>query len=72
MPERQIRDIFSRYGQVQTVIINKEGRHAFVKMTNRPDAARAKAAMEKLAEQRRRGGTPPLRVSNTIHSAEPV
>ncbi|WQF81302.1 Putative RNA recognition motif domain, CID domain, RNA-binding domain superfamily [Colletotrichum destructivum] len=62
MPERQIRDIFSRYGQVQTVIINKEGRHAFVKMTNRPDAARAKAAMEKLAEQRRRGGTPPLRV----------
>ncbi|CCF41904.1 Rpb7-binding protein seb1 [Colletotrichum higginsianum] len=62
MPEPQIRDIFSRYGQVQTVIINKEGRHAFVKMTNRPDAARAKAAMEKLAEQRRRGGTPPLRV----------
>ncbi|WDK09285.1 RNA recognition domain-containing protein [Colletotrichum graminicola] len=60
MPERQVREIFSRYGKVQTVIVNKEKRHAFVKMISRPDAVRAKEAMEKLAEEQH-GDTQSLR-----------
>ncbi|KAK2016544.1 hypothetical protein LZ32DRAFT_655531 [Colletotrichum eremochloae] len=61
MSERQVREIFSRYGKVQTVIVNKEKRHAFVKMISRPDAVRAKEAMEKLAEEQQHGDTQSLR-----------
>ncbi|GKT86559.1 LOW QUALITY PROTEIN: RNA recognition domain-containing protein [Colletotrichum tofieldiae] len=61
MPERQVREIFSRYGKVQTVIVNKEKRHAFVKMISRPDAVRAKEAMEKLAEEQQHSDAQSLR-----------
>ncbi|OHW98413.1 RNA recognition domain-containing protein [Colletotrichum incanum] len=61
MPERQVREIFSRYGKVQTVIVNKEKRHAFVKMISRPDAVRAKEAMEKLAEEQQHSDIQSLR-----------
>ncbi|KAF2097101.1 hypothetical protein NA57DRAFT_41681 [Rhizodiscina lignyota] len=44
--EHEIRDIFSRFGSVQTCIVNHEKRHAFVKMVNRPDAMAAKTGME--------------------------
>lgn len=54
--ERELRDMFSKYGQVQTCIVNKEKRHAFVKMVCRDDAVRAKEAME------HREGDPQLRV----------
>ena len=42
-----MRNIFDRYGKVQTCIVNKEKRHAFVKMISRADAVSAKEAMEK-------------------------
>ncbi|KAK0639325.1 hypothetical protein B0T16DRAFT_242071 [Cercophora newfieldiana] len=45
-PEAELRQIFSRFGQVQTCIVNKDKRHAFVKMYFRKDAEAAKAAME--------------------------
>nr|XP_036584126.1 RNA-binding protein [Colletotrichum truncatum]KAF6793515.1 RNA-binding protein [Colletotrichum truncatum] len=54
--ERELRDVFSKYGQVQTCIVNKEKRHAFVKMVSRHDAVRAKEAMEAS-----RDGDPQLR-----------
>lgn len=38
--------MFSRSGQVQTCIVNKDKRHAFVKMLTRKDAVAAKEAME--------------------------
>ncbi|KAK4222409.1 Rpb7-binding protein seb1 [Podospora fimiseda] len=44
--EAELNDIFSQYGQVQSCIVNKDKRHAFVKMYFRRDAERAKAAME--------------------------
>ncbi|KAB5582696.1 hypothetical protein GE09DRAFT_1211331 [Coniochaeta sp. 2T2.1] len=44
--EAELREIFSRYGKVQTCIVNKDKRHAFVKMYWRKDAMRAKEAME--------------------------
>ncbi|OCK79424.1 hypothetical protein K432DRAFT_299923 [Lepidopterella palustris CBS 459.81] len=45
--EGELRNIFSRYGKVQTCIVNHEKRHAFVKMVNRHDALAAKEGMEK-------------------------
>lgn len=45
-PESELRNIFSRFGAVQTCIVNKEKRHAFVKMYTRKDAVAAKAGME--------------------------
>ncbi|CAI0650805.1 unnamed protein product [Colletotrichum noveboracense] len=54
--ERELREVFSKYGQVQTCIVNKEKRHAFVKMISREDAVRAKEAMEA-----NRDGDPQLR-----------
>ncbi|KAH8677441.1 hypothetical protein BX600DRAFT_127408 [Xylariales sp. PMI_506] len=45
--EAELRSIFSEHGQVQTCIVNKDKRHAFVKMFTRHDAAHAKKAMEK-------------------------
>ncbi|KAK3397215.1 hypothetical protein B0T20DRAFT_480785 [Sordaria brevicollis] len=44
--EAELRSIFGRYGEVQTCIVNKEKRHAFVKMYYRQDAENAKKAME--------------------------
>ncbi|KAF1967366.1 hypothetical protein BU23DRAFT_559427 [Bimuria novae-zelandiae CBS 107.79] len=43
--ESEIRDIFSRFGRVQSCIVNQDKRHAFVKMLTRPDALAAKAGM---------------------------
>jgi protein NRD1 len=45
--EQDLRNIFERLGKVQTCIVNKEKRHAFVKMISRADAVIAKEAMEK-------------------------
>lgn len=45
-PESELRSIFSRFGAVQTCIVNKEKRHAFVKMYTRKEAVAAKAGME--------------------------
>ncbi|KAK4115570.1 hypothetical protein N656DRAFT_386104 [Canariomyces notabilis] len=44
--EGELREIFNRFGQVQTCIVNKDKRHAFVKMYYRKDAEKAKTAME--------------------------
>ncbi|KAK6197154.1 medium-chain fatty acid-CoA ligase faa2 [Pestalotiopsis sp. IQ-011] len=44
--EAELRSMFSRSGQVQTCIVNKDKRHAFVKMLARKDAVAAKEAME--------------------------
>ncbi|KAH8888197.1 hypothetical protein GQ53DRAFT_654439 [Thozetella sp. PMI_491] len=44
--EAELRHQFSQFGQVQTCIVNKEKRHAFVKMYYRRDAERAKVAMD--------------------------
>lgn len=35
-----------RHGMVQSAIVNRDKRHAFVKMCNRQDAVAAKMAME--------------------------
>ncbi|KAI0479074.1 hypothetical protein GGR56DRAFT_633355 [Xylariaceae sp. FL0804] len=45
-PESELRGIFNRHGHVQTCIVNKDKRHAFVKMITRRDAVAAKEAME--------------------------
>ncbi|KAI2471818.1 hypothetical protein F4781DRAFT_385974 [Annulohypoxylon bovei var. microspora] len=45
-PESELRSVFNRHGQVQTCIVNKDKRHAFVKMITRRDAVTAKEAME--------------------------
>ncbi|KAM3460331.1 hypothetical protein NHJ6243_006045 [Beauveria neobassiana] len=45
-PEAELRAIFGRYGTVQTCIVNKDKRHAFVKMLTRKDAELAKSSME--------------------------
>lgn len=44
--EAELRSVFGRHGQVQTCIVNKDKRHAFVKMVTRGDAVHAKEAME--------------------------
>ncbi|KAK0706858.1 hypothetical protein B0T26DRAFT_655373 [Lasiosphaeria miniovina] len=44
--DNELRQIFDRFGQVQTCIVNKDKRHAFVKMFYRKDAEAAKNAME--------------------------
>lgn len=44
--EAELRSMFNRFGTVQTCIVNKEKRHAFVKMYSRKDAVSAKEAME--------------------------
>ncbi|KAL0258669.1 hypothetical protein SLS55_006169 [Diplodia seriata] len=45
--EQELRQIFSRFGEVQTCIVNPEKHHAFVKMANRTDSVQAKLGMEK-------------------------
>ncbi|KJZ77770.1 hypothetical protein HIM_02947 [Hirsutella minnesotensis 3608] len=44
--EADLRAIFTRFGTVQTCIVNKEKRHAFVKMLTRKDAVHAKDSTE--------------------------
>ncbi|RKU40901.1 hypothetical protein DL546_003463 [Coniochaeta pulveracea] len=44
--EQELRQIFSRFGKVQTCIVNKDKRHAFVKMYYRKDALKAKEGMD--------------------------
>ncbi|KAL8791383.1 MAG: hypothetical protein Q9195_005921 [Heterodermia aff. obscurata] len=44
--EEALREIFARFGIVQTCIVNVDKRHAFVKMLTRVDAKRAKDGME--------------------------
>ena len=48
IPEADLRAIFLRFGDVQTCIVNKEKRHAFVKMYTRKDAEAAKEGMEQM------------------------
>lgn len=45
-PEYELREIFARFGDVQSVICNNNKRHAFVKMCTRNESVRAKDAME--------------------------
>ncbi|KAG9241286.1 hypothetical protein BJ878DRAFT_521489 [Calycina marina] len=47
MPEYELRRIFEPFGRVQTCIVNKDKRHAFVKMFTRADAVTARDGMEK-------------------------
>ncbi|KAK0635074.1 hypothetical protein B0T17DRAFT_29653 [Bombardia bombarda] len=49
--ENELRQTFNRFGEVQTCIVNKDKRHAFVKMFFRKDAESAKAAMEDARNQ---------------------
>ena len=46
--EQELRRICSTFGQVQTCIVNKEKRHAFVKMLDRKGAVLTKEGMEKM------------------------
>ncbi|CAK7567002.1 MAG: hypothetical protein SEPTF4163_004959 [Sporothrix epigloea] len=46
VPDAELRAIFTRFGDVQTCIVNKEKRHAFVKMYKRADAESAKHGMD--------------------------
>jgi protein NRD1 len=59
--ESELRAIFGRFGTVQTCIVNKDKRHAFVKMLSREDAVKAKKGTEDS-----RNLEVPLRVSNSI------
>ncbi|TGZ77751.1 hypothetical protein EX30DRAFT_177412 [Ascodesmis nigricans] len=44
--ESDLRALFSKYGAVQSCIVNHDKRHAFVKMLTRDDAVRARNGME--------------------------
>ena len=44
--ESQLRDLFSKFGIVQTCIVNIDKRHAFIKMISRQDAVSARDGME--------------------------
>lgn len=61
--EAHLRSLFSKYGIVQTCIVNVDKRHAFVKMINRKDAEAARIGMEEY-----RDGNTQLRVSCGILS----
>ena len=50
-PERELRDVFSRFGGVQSVITNPQKRHAFVKMYTRAESLRAKTEMDHTEDQ---------------------
>lgn len=60
----ELRRMFTRFGTVQTCIVNKDKRHAFVKMLSRKDAVSAKEATEDT-----RNLEIPLRVSTTERRA---
>ena len=59
--QSEIQDVFSQVGPVQSVIINKEKRHAFVKMLTRDYAVEAKRAMSEY-----KAGGLALRVSTSL------
>ncbi|KAL4771692.1 hypothetical protein BDW60DRAFT_217046 [Aspergillus nidulans var. acristatus] len=44
--EAHLRSLFSKYGVVQTCIVNVDKRHAFIKMISRQDAINAREGME--------------------------
>lgn len=44
--EAHLRSLFSKFGVVQTCIVNVDKRHAFIKMINRRDAMNARDGME--------------------------
>lgn len=50
-PERELREVFSRFGSVQSVICNPQKRHAFVKMYTRTESVRAKTGMDHTDDQ---------------------
>lgn len=43
--ESVLREMFERFGRVQSCIVNREKRHAFIKMFTREDAVKAKEGM---------------------------
>lgn len=53
--EPDLRIAFEKYGTVQTCIVNKDKRHAFVKMLTRADAVTAKETMEQQRAQDMQG-----------------
>jgi len=61
--ESHLRSLFSKFGLVQTCIVNVDKRHAFVKMINRKDAELARNGMEEY-----RDGSTQLRVSDSQKS----
>lgn len=64
--EGEIRSIFSRFGQVQTCIVNLEKRHAFVKMLTRPDAVHAKEGMDNLQDPAAQSKARQVRTSSRL------
>ncbi|CCX04237.1 hypothetical protein FPQ18DRAFT_134072 [Pyronema domesticum] len=42
----ELRQLFEKFGQVQSCIVNQDKRHAFIKMLTREDAVKAKSGME--------------------------
>ena len=44
--EAHLRSLFSKFGIVQTCIVNIDKRHAFIKMIGRTDAVNARDGME--------------------------
>lgn len=46
--QQEIESLFSRFGRVQTIIANRDKRHAFVKMSTRQEALLAKKRLEEL------------------------
>lgn len=63
--ESHLRGLFSKYGVVQTCIVNVDKRHAFIKMINRRDAEGARTGMEEY-----KAGDMQLRVSAHVLSVE--
>ncbi|KPI42199.1 Rpb7-binding protein seb1 [Cyphellophora attinorum] len=48
--EPHLRDLFGKFGIVQTCIVNVDKRHAFIKMLTRKDAEKARIGMEDFRE----------------------
>jgi len=48
--DQELHRIFSRFGLVQSAIVNNEKRHAFVKMCNRNEAVAARDGMESMTD----------------------
>jgi protein NRD1 len=46
--EAELRAMFSKYGEVQSCIVNHDKRHAFVKMVDRRGALAARNGMEQV------------------------
>ncbi|TKX19501.1 RNA polymerase II-binding domain-containing protein 2 [Elsinoe australis] len=49
--DAELRNIFERFGPVQTCITNLDKRHAFVKMSTRQGAVAARAGMDELSQR---------------------